>query len=275
MRTPSPVSSEYSNDASDAESMKNHSRASSNPSSFSATLTKPATRGSHRSTSSTASSVSETNSGHTQLLTPASRPGSADPFVMPAFPGREGRKGHTPNPAVTRGRTPSPDSPRDSVTPSTVTSVTPTVTPYDGGNVTVLGGGVKLGGSSRPSSVMSTSRMPLDRSRSPSVSIASRALSTAIGPNSIPSSTGAPPSSPRKARTRRRIMPTYLGHLGQPGVGGPIMGVFSQFVGKGQSGYGPSSGQAWGHNQPGVGVGMAPPQMVGGMGMRQLVPRIG
>ena len=279
VRTPSPVSSEYSTDIDldiDADYLKNHSRVSSNPSSIISTgLAKAASRA-HRvngSTSSIASSVSDGRSGQTQLLTPASRPGSADPFLIPALPDRDG-KGYTPYPPAHRGRTPSPNTPRDSITPSTVTSATPTVTPYDGGNVTVLGGGVKLGGSSRPSSVMSTSRSPLDQSRSPSVSLASRALNTALSPNHTGSSI---PTSPRKTRTRRRIMPTYLGHLGQPGVGGPIMGVFSQFAGKGQPGtYGPPPGQAWsnGHSQPGGGMSMAPPQMIGGMGMRPVVQRI-
>ena len=270
LRTPSPVSSEFSS-ASDAESSKNHSRASSNPSSISMMHTEPPSRASHRnsgSISSNASSFSEANSGLTQLLTPASRPGSADPFAIPALPIREGRKGHTPTPIITRGRTPSPNTPRDSVTPSTVTSATPTVTPYDGGNVTVLGGGVKLGGSSRPSSVMSTSRTPCDRSRSPSISLSCRAFNTALSPNT----TGSTPTSPRKTRTRRRIVPTYLGHLGQPGVGGPIIGVFSQFAGKVQPGtYGPPPSRGWPHGQPGIGMGMPPPQMVGGMGLRRLV----
>ena len=263
IRTPSPVSSEFS----DTESYQNHSRANSTG------LPNPPSRASHRgpgSTSSIASSTSNADSGHTHLLTPASRPGSTDPFLIPALPDRDG-KGYTPTPTFHRGRTPSPNTPHHSITPSTITSATPTVTPYDGGNVTVLGGGVKLGGSSRPSSVMSTSRSPLDRSRSPSISLASRALNTALSPKNA----GSTPTSPRKPRTRRRIMPTYLGHLGQPGVGGPIMGVFSQFVGKAQPGtYGPSQGQGWGHGQPGVGMGMAPPQMVG-MGMRPMVGRIG
>lgn len=190
--------------------------------------------GSH-STSSVDSSVSDANSGVSQLMTPGSRPASAD-----IFESIEARLVATePGKGKARGRTPSPDTPhasqRQSVTPSTVTgatpapgpgaapSTTPTVTPYDGGNVTVLGGGVRLGGSSRPSSVMSSHRTPIDRSRSPSISLASRALNSAVGPNSA--------GGPRKQRTRRRIMPTYLGSIHQPGVGGPINGVFSQFIG--------------------------------------------
>lgn len=119
----------------------------------------------------------------------------------------------------------------------------PTVTPYDGGNVTVLGGGTKLGGS-RPSSVMSSRG---DRTRSPSVSIASRALLTAVGPNS----NGAP-GSPRKPRTRRRIIPTHIGYFGQPGIGAPMLAAFGSH--KHQPGQ-----PYWPQGQPGVGVGVAPP----------------
>lgn len=225
--------------------------------------------GSH-STSSVDSSVSDTNSGMSQLMTPGSRSASAD-----IFESIEARLVATePGKLKPRGRTPSPDTPhanqRQSVTPTTVTgatpapsaapSTTPTVTPYDGGNVTVLGGGVRLGGSSRPSSVMSSHRNPIDRSRSPSISLASRALNSAVGPNST--------GGPRKQRTRRRIMPTYLGSIHQPGVGGPINGVFSQFIG-GQ----PPQGQTFGNGQqqavspqmwqgpmaPGMGMGMGMP----------------
>lgn len=201
------------------------------------------------STSSVASSVSEASAA--QLLTPGSRPPSTDPFGGPI-------SSKSPTPTQThpgsqtapplRGRTPSPSGPRDSTTPGGATSTTPTVTPYDGGNVTVMGGGVKLGGgggASRPSSVMSQNRQTYDRSRSPSISLASRALTSALGPNA---NGGA-----RKVRTRRRIMPTYLGHLGQPGVGGPIMGPFGSLQ---------PSGPVYGGNPPtwpGVGVGMAPP----------------
>ena len=271
LRTPSPVSSEFSN-TSESESFQSHSRVSSNPSSLMTNLTKPPSRASsHRgtgSTSSIASSTSDSNSGASQLLTPTFRPSSAEPFkTNPVLQGPEGIKPHALVNAVSRGRSPSPNTPRDSISPSTVNSITPTVTPYDGGNVTVLGGGVKLGTSSRASSVMSATRSPIDRSRSPSISFASRALNTALSPNS-----GAgTPGSPRKPRTRRRIMPTYLGHLGQPGVGGPIMGVFGQFAGKVQPGtYGPPPGAVWPHVQPGVGVGVAPPPMIGGMGMRRI-----
>ncbi|OCF41921.1 hypothetical protein I317_04223 [Kwoniella heveanensis CBS 569] len=261
---------------------------------------KATSRASHRgseSTSSVASSVSDSNSGHTQLLTPASRPNSADPFTVPSLSLLKERKDDKDRLRKTtppssqqalgsgRGRTPSPNSgPNGSVsdgqaiTPGTETTIgpspsatatsvsTPTVTPYDGGNVTVLGGGVKLGGSSRPSSVLS-SRSSHDRSRSPSISLASRALNTAVGPNS--NSDGSSTSSgssglPRKQRTRRRIMPTYLGHLGQPGVGGPVMGVFGQFAGAGAA---TTTASGTGQKTPStpfggpghVGVGVSPP----------------
>lgn len=203
-----------------------------------------ATEGRHRhghsgshSTSSVDSALSDTNSGLSQLMTPGSRPDSADLFHTAASDLRDALSVDT---AKSQGRTPSPTTPhagagqRESTTPATVTgatpnpstqaqSTTPTITPYDGGNVTVLGGGVRLGGSSRPSSVMSAHRTPIDRSRSPSISLASRALNSAVGPG------GA--GGNRKTRTRRRIMPTYLGSIHQPGVGGPINGVFSQFTG--------------------------------------------
>ncbi|WVQ93242.1 hypothetical protein IAU59_000307 [Kwoniella sp. CBS 9459] len=250
-----------------------------------ASRSKATSRASHRgseSTSSVASSVSDSNSGHTQLLTPASRPNSADPFTVPALSLLKEKKDDksrkiTPpsQQASARGRTPSPNpgtaSDGQTATPSTETTVapspsatsvsTPTVTPYDGGNVTVLGGGVKLGGSSRPSSVLS-SRSSHDRSRSPSISLASRALNTAVGPNSNSdgSSSGSGSGQPRKQRTRRRIMPTYLGHLGQPGVGGPIMGVFGQFAGAGPTPNGSAGGAQKGHVGGGhVGVGVSPP----------------
>jgi hypothetical protein len=188
-------------------------------------------------------------------LTPGSRPGSADVFQSDMAKVAE------------RGRTPSPNTPhvreRQNKTPSTVTgatpaqlpSTTPTITPYDGGNVTVLGGGVKLGvGGSRPSSVMSGHRTPMDRERSPSISLASRALGNAIGPQTT--------GGMRKPRTRRRIMPTYLGSLHQPGVGGPINGVFSQFVRQPNQAYGgPGGPNVWAgqqQQQQSVGVGMAP-----------------
>ncbi len=114
-----------------------------------------------------------------------------------------------------RGRDPSPNTPRY---PSESASGTPTnapqTTPYDNGNVIVIGGGVKLGGS-RPASAAPHSRRPGDRDRSPSISIASRALSSVMSNGS------------RKTRSRRRIMPSYLGHLDQPGVGGPVHGPFA------------------------------------------------
>jgi len=206
------------------------------------------------STSSVDSNISDTNSGVSQLLTPGSRPGSADVFQTDMVKVAE------------RGRTPSPNTPhvraRENKTPNTVTgatpaptsSTTPTITPYDGGNVTVLGGGVKLGGGSRPSSVMSGHRTPMDRDRSPSISLASRALGNAIGPQTT--------GGMRKPRTRRRIMPTYLGSLHQPGVGGPINGVFSQFVRQPNQAYGgPGGPNVWAgqqQQQQSVGVGMAP-----------------
>ncbi|KAK8843351.1 hypothetical protein IAR55_007008 [Kwoniella newhampshirensis] len=259
---------------------------------------KPPSRASHRgseSLSSVASSVSDSNSGHTQLLTPGSRPGSADPFGVPLL--SLSAKGHDisrdrdarsrkitpPMLSLPRGRTPSPNTPDgQTITPNTENTITPspsaptpTVTPYDGGNVTVLGGGVKLGGSaSRPASAHSGNRTPIDRSRSPSISLASRALSTALGPNSNGDGTAATISGggQRKQRTRRRIMPTYLGHLGQPGVGGPIMGVFGQFAGKptqSPPGGPPGFGAGYGH----VGVGVAPPPIAGTRGVS--MPRMG
>jgi hypothetical protein len=116
---------------------------------------------------------------------------------------------------------------------TTVHFPVPTVTPYDGGNVTVLGGGVKLGGAgagsgtaSRTGSVMSQHRIPYDRARSPSISLASRALNTALSPNEGGPQMGGGGGGGRKPRTRRRIMPTYLGYVGQPGVGGPVPHAF-------------------------------------------------
>ncbi|WRT69012.1 uncharacterized protein IL334_005994 [Kwoniella shivajii] len=238
---------------------------------------KAPSRGSHRgseSTSSITSSVSDSNSGHTQLLTPASRPGSADPFSIPTLSLKDkdrSRKITPPNlnNLTTRGRTPSPNTSGNETTPGTENTVTPsqtqiptpTVTPYDGGNVTVLGGGVKLGGSSRPSSVLSH-RSPMDRSRSPSISLASRALNTATAP-------GTDGMIPRKQRTRRRIMPTYLGHLGQPGVGGPVMGAF-QFTGPTATPSGKSNGAS-------VGVGVSPPPITSGrsVSLPTTMPRMG
>ena len=207
-RTPSPSPSDSS-----YASSRNQSRSCSMP-------TGSSSRGSHRGTGSTSSNgSSESEQSSQQLLTPQTRPPSVDPFTS-----EKSSKSVTP---TQRGRT----SPVPTPMPS---SATPTVTPYDGGNVTVLGGGVKLGGISRPSSVMSNGRNG-DRSRSPSVSLASRALSSALGPNGQPAT--------RKTRTRRRIMPTYLGHL-QPGVGGPMGTSFVPAI---QSGW------------QGVGVGVAPP----------------
>ncbi|KIR26681.1 hypothetical protein I309_04451 [Cryptococcus deuterogattii LA55] len=237
---------------------------------------RPASRVSHRgseSQSSVSSSVSDSNSGHTQLLTPDTRPTTADPFNVPMLPmdtvkhGKEKEEKPKATPTNTaRGRTTSPsalgESTVQSTTPTAENNITPrvptpTVTPYDGGNVTVLGGGVKLGGGgshSRTSSAHSSQRIPIDRSRSPSISLASRALNTAVGPS----------GEGRKQRTRRRIMPTYLGHLGQPGVGGPAMGVFyGGSVSPGGMGFGP------GYQH--VGVGVSPPPV----GIRGPMPRMG
>ncbi|WVW79292.1 hypothetical protein I302_101259 [Kwoniella bestiolae CBS 10118] len=232
---------------------------------------KAPSRGSHRGSESTSSitsssSVSDSNSGHTQLLTPSSRPNSADPFLIPSLSLKDkerSRKITPPSQTHTRGRTPSPnstDSMKENLTPATDTTLTPstpTVTPYDGGNVTVLGGGVKLGGASRPGSVISSHRSPIDRSRSPSISLASRALGSATTEG----------GSTRKQRTRRRIMPTYLGHLGQPGVGGPVMGAFQSFTPT-KTGTGSS-----------VGVGVSPPPVnVGGgrsVSLPTTMPRMG
>lgn len=159
------------------------------------------------------------------LLTPGPRPGSADPFLVASHTGGSAKGTTTPT-------TPTSGISGKTLTPSTAT---PAQTPggsiavqrYDGVNVGVLGGGVKLGGGggSRPSSV---ARQPLgERSRSPSVSY----------PYSNPLSYGAP-ASPRKShfggvnvpsgqRTRRRIMPTYLGSVNAPGIPGP-QGAFGQ-----------------------------------------------
>lgn len=209
------------------------------------------------STSSRSSDSSDTNSNsHTQLLTPASRPGSAD--LLPSDKNEQEHEQTSENENENedehskRGRTTSPTSGR----PSSAGSNGPTVTPYDGGNVTVLGGGTKLGGS-RPSSVYGAR---LDRTRSPSVSIASRALGTAVGPNSNGGTAAA--ASPRKQRTRRRIIPTHIGYFGQPGVGAPMMGAFGMNQPKPYS---------WPHGQPGgpgmngvgVGVGVSPPPVSG------------
>lgn len=226
-RTPSPNDSIASYD-----SVSSHNRQSSS---------RVPSRANHRgsdSTSSNNSSASE-NSG-AQLLTPNSRP----PSIGPSYDQSSGSKSPTPTGPTFRSRSESPPTPRDAAaTPGnmgTHDTSTPTVTPYDGGNVTVLGGGVKLGGMSRPSSVMSLNRTPGDRSRSPSISVASRALTSAMGPNGT--STGT-----RKTRTRRRIMPTYLGHLGQPGISGPFV---------------PAIQPGW-QGVGGVGVGMGPPPVPG------------
>lgn len=237
---------------------------------------RPASRMSHRgseSQSSVSSSTSDSNSGHTQLLTPATRPTTADPFNVPMLStetvkdGKEKEEKPEVTPTNTsRGRTTSPSALAESTVQPTTPTIesnitprvpTPTVTPYDGGNVTVLGGGVKLGGAgshSRTSSTHSSHRISIDRSRSPSISLASRALNTAMGPN----------GEGRKQRTRRRIMPTYLGHLGQPGVGGPAMGVFyGGSVSPGGMGFGP------GYQH--VGVGVSPPPV----GIRGPMPKMG
>jgi hypothetical protein len=210
-----------------------HSRSSTNATSIQSKISHRGTA----STSSTSSAASEMSGA--QLLTPGSRPPSVDPFSDD-----QSSKSPTPTgPQRGRSTSPSQATPRElsSATPSTAPSAAPTVTPYDGGNVTVMGGGVKLGGGSRPASAMALGRTGLDRSRSPSISLASRALTSALGPNGQPNQ--------RKARTRRRIMPTYLGHLNQPGVGGPIMGPFGQFP----------AAPPW----QGVGVGMGPPPIPG------------
>ncbi|OCF54535.1 hypothetical protein L486_08085 [Kwoniella mangroviensis CBS 10435] len=245
---------------------------------------KAPSRGSHRGSESTSSitsssSMSDSNSGHTQLLTPSSRPNSADPFLIPSLSLKEkdkerSRKITPPSQTLTRGRTPSPNSSasmKENITPNTDTTLTPstpTVTPYDGGNVTVLGGGVKLGGASRPGSVISSHRSPIDRSRSPSISLASRALGGAT------STEGGGGGSTRKQRTRRRIMPTYLGHLGQPGVGGPIMGAFTM-----PQTFTPSKTPGTGGNGGSVGVGVSPPPVnVGGgrsVSLPSTMPRMG
>jgi hypothetical protein len=72
-------------------------------------------------------------------------------------------------------------------------------------------------------------------------------------------------------------MPTYLGSIHQPGIGGPINGVFSQFVRQpGQPYGGPGGPNVWAGQQQlqppqqqGVGVGMAPPSRPAG----QPIPR--
>lgn len=234
-RTGSPSHSEISSGYESVASNTGdyHSRSSTNATSIQSKI-------SHRgtgSTSSTSSAASEMSGA--QLLTPSSRPPSVDPYSD-----AHSSKSPTPTgPQRGRSSSPSQSTPRElnPAAPSTAASATPTVTPYDGGNVTVMGGGVKLGGGSRPASAMALGRTGLDRSRSPSISLASRALTSALGPNGQPTQ--------RKARTRRRIMPTYLGHLNQPGVGGPIMGPFGQFP----------AAQPW----QGVGVGMGPPPIPG------------
>lgn len=214
------------------------------PSSRNVSFTRPNGHKGSDSTSSRSSDSSDTNSNsHTQLLTPASRPGSAD--LLPSDKNEQNSENEEEQ-HTKRGRTTSPPTDR----PSSANSNGPTVTPYDGGNVTVLGGGTKLGGS-RPSSVYGSR---LDRTRSPSVSIASRALGNAVGPNSNGGTAAA--ASPRKQRTRRRIIPTHIGYFGQPGVGAPMMGAFGMNQPKPYS---------WPHGQPGgpglggVGVGVSPP----------------
>ena len=232
-------------------------------------IAKPPSRGSHRgSGSGSTSSMDSDNSGPTQPITPAARPSSTEIFPSQLLHLRKSAEydDETQTPTsgddigVSRGRDPSPSTPREGDPLSPGATPTPTVTPYDGGNVTVLGGGVKLGGSSRPGSVVSRSRTPHDRSRSPSVSLASRALSSALGPG----------QSGRKARTRRRIMPTYLGYVGQPGVGGPVMGAF---------GMSPMTQHTWPTSNSvgvglGVGVGVGPPP-VATKGTGGGMPRMG
>ena len=257
-RTPSPAGSDASSNLSfishsegGSTSARNTSMTSSHPSEI-AGMTKPPSRGSHRgcgsgSTSSNDSNESD-NSSHVQPVTPAI-PASAELFGGPLLPHETDSHTDIDNlaisPATTakqpfegRGRDPSPSgtAPHSPMSPNSA-SASQSVTPYDGGNVTVLGGGVKLGGGSRAGSIASHSRTPQDRSRSPSVSLASRALSSALGPG-----------MQKKSRTRRRIMPTYLGHVGQPGIGGPVQGPF-----------GPLSPQPPWTASMGVGVGLAPP----------------
>ena len=258
-RTPSPahseVSSGYSCSTGHSDSFVS-AQGTSQTSIDVADIAKPPSRGSHRgSGSGSTSSIESDNSGPTQPITPDSRPPSVDTFSAHMFPGSkvvEETTADSPD-IVPRGRDRSPTTPRpDSHSPGS--TPTPAVTPYDGGNVTVLGGGIKLGGMSRPGS-----RTPHDRSRSPSVSLASRALSSAMGPGG------------RKVRTRRRIMPTYLGHVGQPGVGGPVMGAFG--MGAVPPGGWPSTGAPAGTGL-GVGVGVGPP-LIGARGMGGGMPRMG
>jgi hypothetical protein len=64
-------------------------------------------------------------------------------------------------------------------------------------------------------------------------------------------------------------MPTYLGSLHQPGVGGPINGVFSQFVRQPNQAYGgPGGPNVWTQQQQSVGVGMAPMRSAGTLSTR-------
>ncbi|ORX39115.1 hypothetical protein BD324DRAFT_311814 [Kockovaella imperatae] len=256
-RTPSPAHSEassgYSSSTGRSDGFVSHQGTSQTSMGSSDDMTKPPSRGSHRgSGSGSTSSIESDNSGPIQPITPDARPASADGFPPTLLP--EVNRDHIDS-GTARGRDFSPLTPKEEVS-SPGSTPTPTVTPYDGGNVTVLGGGVKLGGMSRPGS-----RTPHDRSRSPSISLASRALSSAMGPG----------QGNRKVRTRRRIMPTYLGHLGQPGVGGPIMGAF---------GMPPMPPGTWPTtNAPagtglGVGVGVGPPP-VNPRGSGQGMPRMG
>ncbi|EIW65853.1 hypothetical protein TREMEDRAFT_70468 [Tremella mesenterica DSM 1558] len=211
----------------------------------------PRSFGGRGSTSSSTSS--EANSSAQTLLTPSSRPSSVEPYrylpavqvglkdknqpftpLPPSFSHENGSPSPSPlnpnngenqqtidttddlTPTANLHITPlSSHNPNTNSTGGNGSATTPIITPYDGGNVTVLGGGVKLGGS--------TPRFPsggsYDRSRSPSISLASRTLHTALSP------TGPGSPGPGRRQRRRRIMPTFLGHLGQPGIGGPVLGM--------------------------------------------------
>ncbi|KAL7421365.1 hypothetical protein Q5752_004250 [Cryptotrichosporon argae] len=214
---------------------------------------------------STASDASNTY----QLVTP-----STESFALPALPDK-------------RGRTPSATSATSSSSATDATKpAAPTVTPYDGGNVTVVGGGTKLGATpshSRASSLFGGSRGGGARSRSPSISAGSRALGNAVGANSNGAGAPGAPLAPRKTRTRRRIHPTYLGPFGQPGVGGPVPSAFGYApkpipytaVAPGMSeltGVSGVAAPAWPSAQPSA-IGLALPplhgkQMASQMGMR-------
>jgi hypothetical protein len=165
------------------------------------------------------------SAAQTQLLTPGSRPASGAYFgdflhasevlIKEGIEGSEATPTERPRGRDTtttlrtssaghQARMPMPVAPAPPAG-----STTPTILGYDNGNVTVIGGGVRLGAPSRPPSAAA------HRTRSPSISVASRALNTAIGPTSA--------GGGRSKRTRRRINPTYLGSHTQPGMNGPVM----------------------------------------------------